>query len=302
MATGTNLTTDIDQAVRPMLAATMMTNEQAVVMKPLVRKVTLEKNAGGTYQEPKLGTFADAQDLDEGIAVTQSQKMSDTLLTSTPTEIGHKVVITKRAVDTRRDNLLRQIGVLAGNSMARKEDKTGLLMLDGFSNSLVGAGNPVTAAHVGAAVTAIKAGTTGSAGALANGEPPPKNSPISVVLHPNQMWPLKKNIAAGVGTYPVPSGISEQVLKSSVLPAGLWGVTGGFHEAGNLTIDSSDDAKGGIFAKDALLIVDSEVDSRSRYDDDLRAYVVVQTKWQSWGEYSDAWGREIAADASIATS
>ena len=55
-----------------------------------------------------------------------------------------------------------------------------------------------------------------------------------------------------MGTYPVPAGMTESAFKSGFM-GGLFG--GSVFIDDNLTVDSSDDTKGGIFAKETIVLV-----------------------------------------------
>jgi hypothetical protein len=292
---GTVRSSDIDDAFVPMITESRFTEEHATTMAALVRREDLEKGRGGSVKIPKYTAFDDAEDLAEGVDITQGQRVLDSLTTITPTEIGLKVVVTKRTVDTRRDDILEIIGKLAGDAMGRKAEKMALTMLDGFSNALGSAGTALTWEHIGAAKVAIRGG---GGGAAALTEPAPMSSPIVGVFHPHQLWPLAKDLAPA-GTYPVPSGLSAEIVKKGkvgkVADVPLF-------EAGLLTIDSSDDAKGGVFCKDALIGVMDEREEYQEFRGSLRAYEITMSRWLTFAEWNDAWGREMLFDAVMPVS
>jgi hypothetical protein len=291
MASGINSTANIDNVVRPMLAESRVTIEHEPTMKQLVRIERIPKGQGGTYRLPKWGVLPDAQDLTEGMDITQSQQLSDTLQTFTPTEVGHQVIITKRAMETLRDDIMRQAGRQMGDALQRRIDKDGLTMLDGFSTSLGSAGTALTWEYIAAAEVGIMGG--GSA------EPAPKSSPVYGVFHPYQLHPLAKDFAPA-GTYPVPSGLSEDIQLKGFVSKSIAGVP--LYRDGNLTIDANDDAKGGVFSKEALLLVWEEPNEQKEESISLRGWRVVQTVWYVYGEYKDAWGREMLFDSVAPTS
>lgn len=133
-----------------------------------------------------------------------------------------------------------KLGQLAQNAIQRKKDEDGLLVLDGFT-SLSGAGTTLASGVIAAARYRI------SSNATAPGRPP-----YRCVLHGYQIKDLHDELVSGVGTYPVNDGLTANVFKTGfTLP--IAGVE--VYEDGNITIDSSDDAKGGVFAKEAIVLV-----------------------------------------------
>lgn len=290
MPLGINTTVNIDDAVRPMLAASRKTMEHEPTMKGLVRQERIPRGEGGVFRYPKYDALADAQDLSEGQDITQSHQIIDALSTITPTEIGMRVVITDRTIRTVRDSQPELAGELIGNSMARKLDKDGLTMLDGFSTALGSAGTALTWEHIAAARSAILGGS----------EPAPKSAPIYGVFHPHQLHILAKDYAPA-GTYPIPTGPSADIQKSGDAPKVVGGVQ--IHDDGLLSKDSSDDAKGGVFSKEALILVLDDMPGLTKdHDNSLRAWEIIQTWWYGWGEYNDSWGREMLFDAITPTS
>ena len=74
---------------------------------------------------------------------------------------------------------------------------------------------------------------------------------------------------------------------------------------GNITIDSSDDAKGGVFSRDALVLVEGM--SLRTYNEFDPAYgggadkVFIYDEY-AFGERRDLWGYEVYSDATAPTS
>jgi hypothetical protein len=80
--------------------------------------------------------------------------------------------------------------------------------------------------------------------------------PIYCVLHGYQLKDLFDELVAAVGTYPISDGATADVFKNGFnLPIAGCSV----FEDGNITIDSNSDAKGGVFAKDGIVLVQGRV-------------------------------------------
>jgi hypothetical protein len=71
-------------------------------------------------------------------------------------------------------------------------------------------------------------------------------------LHGYQIKDVYDELVAGVGTYAVSEGPTATVFQSGFkLPIAGAEV----YEDGNIAIDSADDAKGGVFSKDGIILV-----------------------------------------------
>lgn len=126
------------------------------------------------------------------------------------------------------------MGGLAQAAISRKVDQDLLLVFDGATVSQPGANTTLDPMVISAMASQIKGNTT-----------EPWDGPVYCVLHPFQKHDIVSHLTSGVGTYPVPDGLSRETFTN-----GFEGKIGGaeVYEDGNLTVDSSGDAKGGVFA------------------------------------------------------
>lgn len=285
--TGVNTTANIDNIVVPMLAESRYTVENKPVMKQLVKNVTLGPHGGADYRIPKYGTVS-AGALTRGVDMNQGQMLSDSLQTITPSEIGLQVILLDHLIRTVRDDIPAIAGKLMGEALARKLDQDGITMLDGFSTALGSAGTALTWEYVAAAESAI------------SGDTEPAPGPIYGVFHTHQLHPLAKDLAPA-GTYPIPTGISQEVIEKGFVYKSIAGVP--LFRDNNITKDSSNDAKGGVFSKEALILVMVGMPGLTKlHDDSLRAWELNQVWEYAYGEYRDSWGREMVFDAITPTA
>ncbi len=134
-----------------------------------------------------------------------------------------------------------KMGSLGQNAIQRKKDEDGITVLDGATTSLAGAGVTLTSGHIAAGAYRITSNTT-----------EPGIGPLRCVLHGFQLKDIFDELVAGVGTYILTDGPTADVFKKRFdLPVAGAEV----FENGNITIDGSDDAKGGIFVKEAIILV-----------------------------------------------
>lgn len=220
------------------------------------------------------------------------QQLSDSLLTIKPTMIGISTFITDRVKSMMNKTAYAETGSLAMNAIIRKIDEDGLTALDGATTSLCGAGTTLTSGYIAAAKARITGNTT-----------EPGNPPFYAVLHGYQIKDIQDEIIAPVGTYEVTDGLTARVFQDAVV-----GKCGGctIVEDGNITIDSSADAKGGVFSKEALvLVMKRDIDAKNQYKPNIggggdAVYIYVD---YAYGERSAGnWLYEIYSDATAPTS
>lgn len=185
-----------------------------------------------------------------------------------------------------------KIGALAQQAIQRKKDEDGLVVLDGATTSLCGAGSTLTSGHVSAAKNRISSNAT-----------EPGNPPYRCVLHGYQIKDIQDEILAGVGTYNVDEGLTARVFAE-----GFSGMVGGaqVYEDGNITIDSSSDAKGGVFAQEGIVLVQGRspwILTKDRPEIGGGAVSVYHYDEYAYGERSSGnWLYEIYSDATAPTS
>ena len=290
MAVGNTTTGSLADSLPTVIASARIVREYEGVMPQLVEKQTLGEGIGLTWNEIKLDQLT-AQDITENTVLDNPQQVVDTLLTVTPTAAGVETVITDRVAARISKNAYAKIGSLAQNAIQRKKDEDGLLMLDDFSNAYCGAGSTLTSGHISAGMGLITGNSTEQG-----------NPPYRCVLHPYQIHDIEEEIVAGVGTYIVNEGLTARVFNE-----GFRGMIAGaqLYPDGNITIDGSTDAKGGVFAQEALIIVQGRaprmVAVRAE-DIGGGATKVYHYDEYAYGERLDTWGVELYSDATAPTS
>jgi hypothetical protein len=233
MATGTTITDSLTDSLPSVIAAARIVREYKGVMTQLADRVTLGRGVGNTWNEISLAQLT-AQAITETTEEDNPQQLSDTLFSVTPSVISVHTVITDRVARNISRNVFARTGSLGQNAIERKKDLDGITLLDGASTSLAAAGSALTSGHVAAAAYNIRSNTT-----------EPWDGPVSFVLHGFQMKDLFDELKGGLGTYPVPAGVTAEVFKRGFnLPIAN---ANGFTDD-NIPIITGDDAKGGAFA------------------------------------------------------
>jgi hypothetical protein len=290
MASGNTTTSDLTDSLPKLLASARNIREHEGNMPQLCELHTLGTNEGLDWNEISLDQLT-ATAINENTVLDNPQLITDNIFTVTPTVVGILTIITERVAKRISSNVMARTGELAQNAIQRKKNADGLTVLDGFSNSHAGAGNTLTSGHISAAIAIIQGNTT-----------EPGNPPYRCVLHPYQIRDIEDEIIAGVGTYAVGEGLTARVFAE-----GFRGMIAGaqVYPDGNITIDGSDDAKGGVFAQEAIVLVQGrapKVDVVYKPEIGGGATAVYHYDEYAYGERVDTWGVEIYSDAATPTS
>ncbi|KKN64758.1 hypothetical protein LCGC14_0488900 [marine sediment metagenome] len=211
------------------------------VMPQLVDNVTLGEGIGTAWQEIKYDQLV-AQAVTETTELDNPQQLADSLISITPTVVGIETFITDRVAARISKIGFSKIGTLGQNAIQRKKDEDGLVLFaSATGTSDPGAGVTLTSGYIASAAYNITSNTT-----------EPGHKPIRTVLHGFQIKDLYDELVAGVGTYVVDEGPTARVFQNAFsLPIAGTEV----YEDGNITIDGSGDATGGVFAMDGIVLV-----------------------------------------------
>jgi len=269
------------------------------VVASSVRRERLPEHQGPSVNIPKYGTVT-TYALTEGVDMAQAQQITDTLMTITPAEFGVQVILTDLMLMTVKDEFFRVAGRILADSYDRQREQTLCDDFDNYSNNQgTTTGQALTLGNIMAGHAAIKYGQPAAA-AGRGGEPGP--DPITCVGTPAQIHSLKKTIVGAIGaasnTQPTPDvGATPYSEQFSV--AGVQ-----IKQSININKDALDDAKLGIFSKEAQILVElgNSPDVERQRDASLRGWELNFTGRWARGEYNDSWGIEGLYDSANPTS
>jgi hypothetical protein len=297
MAAGDTITQSLADSLDTVVASARQVREYEGVMPNLVDKVTLSEGTGTSWREISMAAL-NAQNITETTTLDNPQQMSDTVFSITPTVTGIQTLVTDRVASRINSQSYAQLGSLAQQAIQRKKDEDGLTVLDGATTSLSGAGTTLASGVIAAAAYRISSNAT-----------EPGNPPYRCVLHGFQIKDLYDELTASIGTGTAGDGGEvTDGLTARVFQEGFRGKIAGVEvfEDGNITIDSSDDAKGGVFAQEAIVMVQGRAPRTAtvrREDIGGGATVVYLYDEYAYGERSSGnWLFEIYSDAATPTS
>jgi len=291
MASGWTTTGSLADSLDDVRSSARIVREYEGVMPNLVEKQTLGEGIGLSWQEIKYDQLT-AQAITENTDLDNPQQIADSLLTITPTVVGLETFITDRVQKRISKKGYAKIGQLGQNAIQRKKDEDGLtLFASATSSSDPGAGVTLTSGYIASAAANITGNTT-----------EPGNPPIRCVLHPFQIKDLYDELVAGVGTYVVDEGPTARVFSQGFnLPVAGAEV----YPDGNISIDSSDDAKGGVFAQEGIILVQGRAPRIIEVRNEKRGgggYHVYHYDEYAYGVRLSNWVYLMESDATAPTS
>lgn len=269
----------LDDLFVNIVAQARFTAEEQSLMRNLVTMYNIEAQAGTTVQVPKYPAIA-AGDLTEGTDMS-STTVSTSSVSIAVGEVGAQVLLTDMAA-MGAGNPADELGTVLGNAIATKMDKDIIALFDGFSTSLGATTTELTAAYLFQAAATLRANK--APGRLVG------------VFHPYQTYALKANLT---NTFANPNGGD---LQNEAMRNGYVGTIAGIDifESANVTVDGSGDAKGAIFAPEAIAVAmkrDFEIEPQR--DASNRAFELNATAVYGVGELDDDYGVEMYFDAGL---
>jgi len=271
--------TTLDDLFVNIIAQARFTAEEQSLMMGLVTRYDIGADAGKTIQVPKYPAIA-AADLTEGTDMS-STTVSTSAVTISVQEVGAQVGLTDVAA-MGAGNPAEELGTVLGNSIATKMDKDLIALFDGFSSALGGAGTEITVADLFKAAATLRSNkVTGR---------------MSAVVHPFQAYQLKANLT---NTFANPNaGEAQNTAMVNAFVGTIAGID--IYESANITIDGNDDAKGAVFAPEALAIaMKRDFQIEPQRDASLRAFELNATAVYGVGELDDSFGVEMLFDSAL---
>lgn len=288
---GWTTTSALEDSLDDIRSSARIVREQEGVVPNLVTKETLGEGVGLSWQEITYAKLT-AMAVTETTDLDNPQQMSDTLLTITPTMVAIETFLTDRVQLRINKKGFAKIGQLAQNAIERKKDIDGITLFATFTGtSDPGAGATLASGYIASAAANIRGNTT-----------EPGHDPINCVLHPYQVHDLYNELVASVGSAIVTEGPTARVLSRGFdLP--IADVT--VYRDGNISIDSGDDAKGAVFAKEGVIVVQGRAPRVVQVRNEKRGgggNHVYHYDEYAYGERLAAWNYLMESDATAPTS
>ena len=285
MANESTLST-LDDLISPMVAEALFVASERSIMRGLVRNYTMPQNSGKVLQVPIYPTVTAA-------AVAEATDLSNTAISTskadlTVSEVGIMATVTDLSMNVSESDVVRDLGKLFGEAIAKKIDTDLTALFGGFSTTVGSNSTVMSAALIFQAVAKLRAA----------GVP---GDDLACVIHPQVAFDLKSGLT---NTFANPNpGVGNEALRS-----GFVGQIAGVdvYETSNMADSSSNnpgttgDYKGAVFHRDALgLAMMQDIKIEQQRDASIRGTELVATAVYGVGELIDAHGCEIEADSSI---
>ena len=285
MAVGDTTTGQLADSLDTVVASARSTREFGGVVPQLVDTTTLDIGTGTSWKEVLFAAL-NAQAITENTRNDNPQAYVDSSITITPQMVQIVTFITDKSRRNVSKKAQAQMGKLPGEALVRKEDEDGLTAMDASTQMGV-TGTPIQTGDIVAARYIISSNAT---------EPGPM--PYAGVFHGYVIKDMYDELVAGIGTYPIPEGATAQVFKTGfTLPIASVSIV----EDGNITIDSTPDAKGFVFSKMAWVLVKGmalKTESERKPGWGGGGDLLYLTSEYAYGQRGGGnWSREIIADA-----
>jgi len=291
MPTGVTNTGALADSLPTVIQSARIVREFAGVMPRLVDRKRLGTGEGLNWNEIALSQLT-AQDITENTKLENHQQLVDTLFSITPAQVGLSIKVTDRMKRKISQNVAALIGSLGQRAMNTKKDKNLLAIGSTATTDLGTAGNPMTIGLVSAASSRITGNTT------EHGNDMPKYF-VGKSFH---MKDIYDELIAGVGTYPIPAGLTADVFRNG-FQGSIFNVEAYIDD--NITVDTADDAIAMVFGRDAIVHV--EAASPVTYTDRDNSYGGGAEVMYMYDEYAtgvrqQAWLYAVTADVTAPTS
>ena len=286
MANETTNTT-LDDLISPLVAEALFVANERSIMRGLVRNYTMPMNSGKVIQVPIYPTVSAA-------AVAENTDLGNTEVSTskadlTVSEVGIMTTLTDFARNVSESDVVRDLGKLFGEAIAKKIDTDLTALFGTFSANTVGSASTAMSANlIFQAVAKLRA----------SGVP---GDDLACVVHPNVAFDLKSGLT---NTFANPNpGVGNEALRT-----GFVGQIAGVdvYETSNMADSSGNnpgttgDYKGAVFHRDAIgLAMMQDLKIETQRDASLRASEIVATAVYGVGKLHDTYGCEIEADSSI---
>jgi hypothetical protein len=289
----TTTTAELGDTIPTIIEEAQYTRQFKGVMRGL--SWNIKKGKGSTVNIPYFNEAVSHQ-LTENVDMTTSETMLDTNVQVTPYEAGLKICLSKNVVEDDNEDLIRVAGRLLGEGYEKKVDGDLLARLDNATLSMGAAGSTLTMGYVAAARANLAGNATSTGG--------PAPTPYVMVHHPfvtldivDVVTPL---VPAAGTTQSYGGGLADDIVRNYSIGK-LFGMQ--VIEDGNLSIDTADDVKGGVFSQGRgggiIYVSAREPTVESEYDQSLRGWELVYVGRYGVGNFYNAWTVELYNDATV---
>ena len=232
-----------------------------------VDRRSLPMGTGNTWREVDLGKI-NAVAVPENTKLDNPQQLVDTLISVEPTLIGVHIVLTPELSHYVSQAVASEWGGLMENAIRRHKDRIGLNVYDGATVTGGGSATTLNSGVVSAMVAQIQGDT---------GESALETEEVFTHLHSFQIHDVRTELTGGVGTYPIPAGVTAEAFAQG---AAVIREIGGaiLRRDNNIQVDSTPDAHGGVHAKSGIVLV--EVTGKQRaFTDVLKNMAGAEAMW-----------------------
>lgn len=243
MAVGENIATSLAEGLQDIVADARIRAEFDGVYVRTTTKERQEEGTGLKWTRTILEKL-EAQDITETTNNQNFQLFDGAQIEVEPQMTQIVTKVTDRFVRKQAKVVSSKVGQLSGNAMARKKDRDYIAIFSTLSSGTSpGAGNPLSFGHINASQSRIRSNTS-----------EPSMTEVNTILRGEQVYDIRAEVLAGVGTYTVPEGMTADTFRK-----GFEGTVGGTNlwTDDNIQPFGTTNARGACHAKAAIVWVQS---------------------------------------------
>ncbi len=297
MVVGWTTTGTLAEALDSIRSSARFIRAHKGVMSQVCDQASLPESTGLSWIE-WAGAQLTAQDITETTVLDNPQQLTGSLTTITPTVSGLEIFLTDRVQARINKKVLAQLGEADQDALQTKKDKDGLTLL----------ASGATTCEPGAGATLVSNYIAGVTARISGNATEPGMPPFIFVGHGYQLKDLSDELVSGVGTSVVSAGPSADVFQHGWTLPSIAGCE--IYADGNITIDSSGDAIGGVFCKKAIVLVQGKAATIKEVRDESRGgggYHIYHYDEYAYGERpggntAGTWLYRMKSDATAPTS
>ena len=234
MPGGETYLTQVEEGLDTAIASARRTREHpANVMLRTCDRQTLKEGTGTAWREFLSDTLS-ASDASETGDYDNPQELDGSVLSATPTLVICQTFIGDRVQLRLNPKAYATFGMLAQDAMSRKKDQDLLLIFATATITLAGTGQTFTSGHIRAAAERIRADAT-----------EPWSGKLCWVGHGYAKADIDNEILSGVGSYPLPEGMTGRVFADGY-EGRIDAVE--IYVDGLVAVDSTPDVRGAVYA------------------------------------------------------
>lgn len=239
---GPNTSGTMPKSLEVIIDSARAVREYPFVFNETTEQHKIPANSGLNWDEIAVGKMTAQTGITELTELDNPQLFTEDVIRYEPIMSGINWIVTDKMKARTSVKTLKATGEVAMNAINRQTDKAYLSCGQTATTTRGSAGTSITIGHLNAMRNFVEIGNAVE----------PANGKVYGIIHQWQNATLEDAITTTLGTYPIPTGLSEDVIKR-----GFKGNLAGTNLMvdNNLTPDANDDVEMFVHVKEAIVLI-----------------------------------------------